>query len=80
MIKSTWQEEPEKRPSFSDIVHFLQDQNITDTPVDEAEITSVGTKNDGAYLDLSTIVVKQFSIIHIINFVLILLHHFIINI
>ena len=31
MIKSTWQEEPEKRPSFSDIVRFLQDQNITDT-------------------------------------------------
>ena len=47
MIKSTWQEEPEKRPSFSDIVRFLQDQNITDTPVDEA-----GTKNDSAYLDL----------------------------
>ena len=53
MIKSTWQEEPEKRPSFSDIVRFLQDQNITDTPVDEAEITSVGTKNDSAYLNLS---------------------------
>ena len=52
MIKSTWQDEPEKRPSFSDIVRFLQDQNITDTPVDEAEITSVGTKNDSAYLDL----------------------------
>ena len=53
MIKSTWQEEPEKRPSFSDIVHFLYDQKITDTPVDEAEITSVGTNNDSAYLDLS---------------------------
>ena len=45
-----WEEEPEKRPSFSDIVLFLHNQNIKDAPVDEAEITSVDTNG---YLNLS---------------------------
>ena len=53
MMKNTWEEEPEKRSSFSDIVHFLCDQNIKDTPVDEAGNTTDDTNNDNSYLDLS---------------------------
>ena len=53
MMKNTWQEEPEKRSSFSDIVHFLHEQNIKDTPVDEAGSTTNDANNDSSYLDLS---------------------------
>ena len=56
MMENTWHEEPEKRPSFTDIVQFLQGQNIEDTPVDETESTVhviIETKNDNSYLDLS---------------------------
>ena len=49
MIKSTWHEEPGKRPSFTDIVQFLQEQNIEATPVDET-----GRTIDAEYLNLST--------------------------
>ena len=52
MIKSTWKEEPEKRPSFSDIVHFFHAQNIDSevTPIDEKDGTIVD--NDSGYLDI----------------------------
>ena len=50
MMKNTWQEESGKRSSFSDIVHFLHEQNIKDTPVDEVGST---TDDDSSYLDLS---------------------------
>ena len=52
MIKTTWNEEPEKRPLFSDISQFLYNQNINleDTPVDETDGTSVD--NDSGYLDI----------------------------
>ena len=54
MMESTWHEESEKRPSFTDIVNFLHEQNAEDTPVDETENTVViETKNDNSYLDLS---------------------------
>ena len=48
MIKSTWQEEPEKRPSFADTVQFFHHLSIevSDEPVIDAE-------NDGGYLDVS---------------------------
>ena len=49
MINSTWHEEPEKRPSFTDMVNFLHE----DASVDKAETTFVETKNDSSYLDLS---------------------------
>ena len=35
MIKSTWQEEPQERPSFADIVQFL---HMIDDPLDERDI------------------------------------------
>ena len=52
MIKSTWKEEPEKRPSFSDIVQFFHAQNIDSevTPIDEKDGTIVD--NDSGYLDI----------------------------
>ena len=53
MINSTWHEEPEKRPSFTDMVNFLHEQNAEDASVDEAETAAVETKNDSSYLDLS---------------------------
>ena len=53
MIESTWQEEPESRPTFTDIVQFFHDQNIKDTLVDEVENITVGTEKNNGYLDLS---------------------------
>ena len=52
MIKSTWNEEPEKRPIFSDIVQFFHDQNIEDSLIDEANSLSVDAENDNGYLDV----------------------------
>ena len=46
LIENMWQEEPEKRPSFTDIVHFLHDQNVEDTLGAESPATS-------GYLNLS---------------------------
>ena len=55
MMESTWQDEPEKRPTFVDIVHFFHNQNIKDgrTQVDHARNIIVGTKKDSGYLKLS---------------------------
>ena len=39
MIRNTWYEEPEKRPSFTDIIQVLHEQNVEDTSVDETERT-----------------------------------------
>ena len=52
MIKSTWKEEPEKRPSFSDIVQFFRAQNIDseDTLIDKTD--SIIVDNDSGYLDI----------------------------
>ena len=50
MMESTWQEESENRPTFTDIIQFFHDQNIKDTPVDEAENI---IEKDSGYLDLS---------------------------
>ena len=53
MIKGTWQEEPEKRPSFTDIVQFFHEQNVEYTPVDEAENITIDSKSDNGYLNIS---------------------------
>ena len=52
MMKSTWHGEPEKRPSFSDIVKFFYEQNINteDTNIDETD-DAIGDSNSG-YLDI----------------------------
>ena len=46
-MKSTWEHEPEKRPSFTDIVQFFDKQNIEvlDTAV-------VDNTNDSGYIDI----------------------------
>jgi len=56
MIESTWKEEPKERPSFTDIVNFLYNQNIEDIPIDETDYTAVDSENDSGYLDLSVII------------------------
>ena len=53
MIKSTWHEEPEKRPSFTKVVQFLHEHVGEDTPVDKADGSAhVDAENDSGYLDL----------------------------
>ena len=52
MIKSTWKEEPEKRPTFTDIVQFFHDQNIQDSPIDETNSPTVDAENGSGYLDV----------------------------
>jgi len=54
LIKSTWHEEPEKRPSFTDIVEFFHEQNIQESPVDEATNDVGGNGSDSGYLELSS--------------------------
>ena len=49
MMKSTWHEEPEKRPSFTDVLKFLNEQNIQDTLNEEVD---ADTTNDSGYLDI----------------------------
>ena len=51
-MKSTWHEEPEKRPSFSDVVKFLHEHNIEDTPIKGADGTVADAESDGGYLDI----------------------------
>ena len=51
MMKDTWNEEPEKRPSFTDIVKFLHEQNIEDTLIVG---TDINDENDSGYLDVFT--------------------------
>ena len=50
MMKDTWQEEPEKRPSFIDIVQFLQEQNIEDTTMDDTNHATADGERDSGYL------------------------------
>jgi len=54
-MKSTWQEEPEKRPSFTDIVEFFHEQNIQESLVDEAANAVGDNRSDSGYLDLSSL-------------------------
>ena len=51
-MKTTWHEEPEKRPSFADIVQFLHGQNIEDTPINETDSAISDSENDSSYLDI----------------------------
>ena len=37
MMKNTWNEEPEKRPLFTDIVKFLHEQIIKDALMDDVD-------------------------------------------
>ena len=53
MIDSTWKEDPEKRPSFTDIMCFLYQQNVEDTPINESN-SIVDTENDSGYLEIFT--------------------------
>ena len=50
MMKDTWNEEPEKRPLFTDIVNFLHEQNIEDTPMDDTDYATVDGGKDSSYL------------------------------
>ena len=50
MMKDTWNEEPEKRPLFTDIVNFLHEHNIEDTPMDDTDYATVDGGKDGSYL------------------------------
>ena len=52
MTRSTWQEEPEKRPSFTDIVQFFHDQNVEDSSIDETNSPTIDAENDSGYLDV----------------------------
>ena len=56
MLKRTWLEQPQERPSFADIVQFFHQQNIKDslTHADERD-TFVGDAEsacDSGYLEL----------------------------
>ena len=48
MLESTWQEEPDKRPSFSDIVHTLSDGVGIDSIVNNVS----PTKGTTDYVDV----------------------------
>ena len=52
MIKCTWEEEPENRPSFADIVQFFHEQNVSveETFIDETD-SAIGD-NDSGYLEI----------------------------
>ena len=50
MMKDTWNEEPEKRPLFTDIVNFLCEQSIVDTPMDNTDHFTVVGEKDSGYL------------------------------
>ena len=52
-MKHTWNEEPEKRPSFTDIIKFLHEQNIEDTLLDNPDSVTV-EDGDSGYLDIFT--------------------------
>ena len=52
MIKSTWQEEPEKRPSFADIVQFFHHLDIKVSQEDEGSSAAIDAENDSGYLDV----------------------------
>ena len=52
MMKTTWKEEPAKRPSFNDIVQFFHAQKIEDPSVDEIHGAIVDNKNDSGYVDI----------------------------
>ena len=45
MLESTWQEESERRPSFSDIVHTLS-EGVEDTGVTNNDITVERTTSE----------------------------------
>jgi len=54
MIKSTWQEDPKERPSFSDIVKFFLEQDIIeDTLMHETDDTM--DDNNSGYLDIFSV-------------------------
>ena len=54
MIKCTWEEEPEKRPLFADIVQFFHEQNFSteDTFMDEIVHSAMANDSDSGYLDI----------------------------
>lgn len=52
MIKSTWEQEPEKRPSFTDIVQFFHAQKIEGASIDETDGATVDNKNNSGYIDI----------------------------
>lgn len=54
MIKCTWEEESEKRPSFADIVQFFQEQGFSDEDIfiDEIDHNANASDNDSGYLDI----------------------------
>ena len=51
-MRDTWNEEPEKRPSFTDIVKLLHEQNVEDTLIDDG--TDINDESDSGYLDVIT--------------------------
>ena len=52
MMESTWQEDSVQRPSFTDIVCFLHQQDVKDTPTDEMNSVVVDSENDSGYLEI----------------------------
>ena len=50
-MKDMWNEEPEKRPSFTDIAKLLHEQNVEDTLIDG---TDIDDESDSGYLDVIT--------------------------
>ena len=50
-MKDTWNEEPEKRPLFTDIVKLLHKQNIEDTLLESPDSVTV-EDSDSGYLDI----------------------------
>ena len=50
MMKNTWNEEPEKRPLFTDIVKFIHEKVIEDTTMDDIDRATDDGEKDSSYL------------------------------
>ena len=50
MMKNTWNEEPEKRPLFNDIVQFLHEQITEDTATDDIDCANADDEKESSYL------------------------------
>ena len=49
-MENTWNEEPEKRPLFTDIVKFIHEQIIEDTPMDDIDGAALDGEKESGYL------------------------------
>ena len=52
MMKSTWEQEPEKRPSFTDIVQFFDAQKIEGASIYDEIDSATDDDNNSGYIDI----------------------------